>query len=236
MQTMLSKCLQCNFIRNQIYIKSFRTSSYIFDESQQKSTPKPKQKTLFDAIKQHTKNVLIEFKPEKESVQTLLRVQKVTHEISADFKMIYKFPYIHYFGLINRLKIYQTVISIAASIGVAGLGAMGIISSELVTATIGVAMSGCLFFHSLGFVTARFIGIIYFNENTNMIQIAYVDFWGRRRDVQMPVNDIIPRTELPESKINKVWHPLVRYSSKEILKLQLQIGKTFDLDALNKIL
>ncbi|XP_066262680.1 transmembrane protein 186 [Euwallacea similis] len=240
---MLSKCFQCNFIRNQIHIKTFRTSSRIFGESKQNSASettqnvsKSRQKTLLDAIKEHTKHVSIESISEKESVRTLLKVQKVTHEISADFKMIYKFPYIHYFSLINRLKVYHTVISAVASVGVIVLSVTGIVSPGTVATTIGVAISGCFFFYSLGFATARFIGFIYFNENTNTVQIAYVDFWGRRRDVQVPVNDIIPQTELPESIANKVWHPIVRYSSKETLRLQLQVGKIFDLEALNKIL
>lgn len=56
---------------------------------------------------------------------------------------------------------------------------------------------GCLMFYSLGYVMSRFIGFIYYNKKTDVARIAYVDFWGRRRDIEVPVSDIIPQGDEP---------------------------------------
>lgn len=77
----------------------------------------------------------IEDLPQKESLNTILRTQ-IAKNVPADFKMVYKFPEIKYFGLVNRLKAYYTVFSVVIPAGNAILCSSGFLSwNSLFTST-----------------------------------------------------------------------------------------------------
>ncbi|CAG9767191.1 unnamed protein product [Ceutorhynchus assimilis] len=232
---MLLKCIQCIYQRSLIQksvLRTFRTSTYLYDEKDQK------RKAFLDSIKANRAKNITEDSTiaEKESLISLLNVQKVTGPIPKGFKTIYKFPQIRYLGLINRLKVYQTLFTGLTIVGTSLFYFCGILSGNVVISSTVIGLAGCATLYSLGYVAARFVGFIYYNEETDRVRIAYVDFWGRRRDIEIPRDDIMPRADAPVGFINRVWFPLRRYSTNEILKLQLEQGLILDQKILKKIL
>ncbi|KAL1494161.1 hypothetical protein ABEB36_009805 [Hypothenemus hampei] len=215
---MVFRCKQCWFYKKEIIRQNVRTLSF--------------SNSLFNSSTgdEKVRNI-------KNTVLDIIEPQHGVHEIPKDYKTIYKFPLIKYFGLVNRLKVYHTVATVASSIGSTTLLSFELITTDFYITLNGIGLAGCLMFYSLGFAANKFIGFIYYNEKSEMIRVAYVDFWGRRQDVEIPSKDVVPRSEVSEMLlISKPWHSFKTYSGSHKLKLQLEKGIILDSNALNKIL
>ncbi|XP_050297965.1 uncharacterized protein LOC126737220 [Anthonomus grandis grandis] len=230
---MLLNCLKCSNLQK-LTARTLKTTPAMF--LSQGRRQEPQKKSRFQLLKEKQQQTMtIQNLPETESVGTILKVQKHNQEIPKGFKTVYKFPWIKYFGLVNRLKVYQTVFT---GIGVSSSGlswAFGLCDASMFYTVSILGFSGCVFLYSLGMISTNFVGFIYYNDDTDMVRIAYVDYWGRRRDIEVHTSDIIHSDESPVRLINKVWFPLKRHSTSEILKLQLETGIILDKKALNRI-
>lgn len=49
----------------------------------------------------------------------------------------------------------------------------------------------CVALHSAGYFTNNLIGFIYYNQQTEIVKISYADFWGNRKNIEIPVVDIV---------------------------------------------
>ncbi|KAG5863344.1 hypothetical protein JTB14_023119 [Gonioctena quinquepunctata] len=103
-----------------------------------------------------------------------------------------------------------------------------------VTGALGI--SGCVTLYSLGFLTDKFIGFIYYNEEKDLAKVAYVDFWGKRKDITIPANDIVPLKELPSVPWDGLFLTFRRFSTKETLRLNMYFGIIIDKEKIGKIL
>lgn len=90
--------------------------------------------------------------------------------------------------------------------------------------------------YGLGYLTIKFIGFIYYNEQNNLVKISYVDFWGWRKDIEISAKDVVPINELPTSATDGLFLKIRRYSTKEILKLNFQYGIIVEKELIKKIL
>ncbi|GIX85697.1 transmembrane protein 186 [Caerostris extrusa] len=73
----------------------------------------------------------------------------------------------------------------------------------------------------------RLIGIISISKDGKSVKISHLTFWGRKRDVIVPLEDIVPLTESGCSP-NDAYVKLVRFSSKETLYMTLRFGNILD--------
>ncbi|XP_044253112.1 transmembrane protein 186 [Tribolium madens] len=152
----------------------------------------------------------------------------------SDFKTVYKFPFVQGVGLINRLKLYQTVLTSIALPTTAILNQLNIVSQDyiLFTATVGIA--GIVPLYSLGYFANKLVGIVYLNEKQEQVKFAYLDFWGTRKDIVVPMKDIVPFSEVPRSLTDPLYSKIQQFSSKETLKLCTKYG-ILDKTGFNKI-
>lgn len=97
-------------------------------------------------------------------------------------------------------------------------------------------MSSCLALYSLGYLTQDFIGFIYYKEENETAKVSYIDFWGKRKDLEIPTQDIIPITELPVTPFDGLYFTFRRFSSKKTLKLSLKFGIILDKDKIKQVL
>lgn len=71
------------------------------------------------------------------------------------------------------------------------------------------------------------------NREKELIQIAYVDFWGHRKDVTLPISDIEMENKTHKPKI--LGSHCVQKSTDELFRINLRFGIVLDED-LYKIL
>ncbi|XP_056638088.1 transmembrane protein 186 [Diorhabda sublineata] len=152
------------------------------------------------------------------------------------FVTVYKFPYIRPLAAVNRLKILQTVLTGVSIPCTLSLNLMNFVSFEAVQVVSALGISGCVTFYGLGFVTRKFVGFIYYNEEKNLVKVAYIDFWGKRQDIVIPSADIIPREEIPRSITDMIYTKLRRYSTDEYLKYNIRFANIVDQKIFDKIL
>ncbi|XP_023014327.1 transmembrane protein 186 [Leptinotarsa decemlineata] len=168
----------------------------------------------------------------------LLSGTVLNKEVSKDgnYTPVYKFPYIRPLAVVNRLKLYQTILTATSVPAVAIMTQMNYVDVDALKATCFLGLSGCITLYGLGFLTSKFIGFIYYNEEKDVAKVAYVDFWGRRRDLEIPASDVIPINELPHSYMDGLFLTFRRYSTKQTLRLNMQYGIILDKEKISKIL
>ncbi|XP_044758943.1 transmembrane protein 186 [Coccinella septempunctata] len=152
------------------------------------------------------------------------------------YTTVYKFPWIRHMSVFSRLKIYHAagvIISVPVSFV---LASQGIVDAALPLATTYIGLGTGAFLGSLSVVTNRYIGFIYFNGTKETVKVAYVDFWGKRREQEIPLRDIMPFSEASVNYIGQYFYkPLQRYSGGKTLKVNLNYGTVIDQEKFQKI-
>lgn len=73
--------------------------------------------------------------------------------------------------------------------------------------------------YGIGQLCSKFIGFIYVNEDLSTIKVAYVDFWGKRKDIEVPAKDIAAFSEVSPSLTDKFYQKLITSSLPGSLKM-----------------
>lgn len=94
----------------------------------------------------------------------------------------------------------------------------------------------CLALYTLGLLANRFIGFIYYNASTDLLKLAYLDFWGRRRETEIPAKDIIPVSEVETNFKDKIYIILRRYSTKDTFRISTRYGIILEKDIMKQLL
>lgn len=135
-----SKCIQWIHHRMLIQkstLRMLRTSTIYLDSDNEKNTIRdryvpPKKRSLLKAIRDHRrKNMTIDEVPEKESLSTLLKVQKANVKLPEDFRTVYKFPGIRHIALFNRLKAYHSIFTVMSCVPATAFYYAGMLSSDI---------------------------------------------------------------------------------------------------------
>lgn len=83
--------------------------------------------------------------------------------------------------------------------------------------------------HTISLIGYNVVGFIYYNEKTDEVKLAYVNYWGKRKDAIIKGEDIIPISSSPPSRSNwDLFVSLRRYSTDESWKLALKHGQILD--------
>ncbi|CAG9857092.1 unnamed protein product [Phyllotreta striolata] len=151
------------------------------------------------------------------------------------YKTIYKFPYIKQFVLMDRIKLYQTSVTALCAPFSIILHQLDYISGDVVGFIWALGFSMCLTLYSVGFLTTKHVGFIYYNEEENLVKVAYGDFWGRRKEIEIPVKDIVPLSDLPVSWTDGLFIKFKRFSTPEVLRLNFRFGVVVDKELMKKI-
>lgn len=187
--------------------------------------------------------------------QYIQKNEQIKNEPDSSWIQIYKFPFIRGIAAINKLKVYQLGITAMAvpfslfmeqmrefptdtTLVVGYIGNImfkSIRKHELITIFIGI--SGTFTLSIVGYLLKNMVGLVYINSNnTDIVKISYMDFWGRRRDVEKQISDIVPLSEISKSIFDQYFTKLKFYSSdKEGYKLVHRFGGIVDLDMFSKV-
>lgn len=99
---------------------------------------------------------------------------------------------------------------------------------------LGFSLVGGLSLYSMVFENT--IGIIKHNENKDKLMVSYIDFWGKRQDEIIPVEQWIPLCDLPKRFSDK-FYITVEYNNCNLKrKLYLRENYIRDQESFKKLL
>ncbi|XP_046665397.1 transmembrane protein 186 [Homalodisca vitripennis] len=157
-------------------------------------------------------------------------------ENDALYKEIYRFPAIKVGYTLHKLKWYQTLLT-AAAVPISGmLYVGGFIEPVWIFNVIFSGVLVTLNLYGYAMLFNRAIGFIYLNKDETTVKIAYLDYWGKRVDMEIPVEEVVPLSESPRPLNGMVFKQIVFYSDDHLkLKLYLRHGKVTNEDGFDQV-
>lgn len=160
-------------------------------------------------------------------------LQKVQPQSSQDdrhqnYDVIFKFPYIVFARIVCRLKLYQTAATTLAVPCAGYLAHVGSVDLQTVTSIVLINGLAFVMLYVMGEIFRRIIGLIYYNPEADVVKISHLTFWGKRRDIIVPRNDIVPLADTSD-RPSDIYIRLLRYSQPKFsLFLCVRFGGIVD--------
>lgn len=110
--------------------------------------------------------------------------------VSSSFIPVYRFPYVPLCAAINKIKKIQLYVFVVTAPTSYVCYMINVCGSQipLAVSTVGIASTIALF--SVGQLFSRIIGNVYVSRDQEQVKLAYLDFWGKRKDVICDIKDI----------------------------------------------
>lgn len=149
-----------------------------------------------------------------EKKDTAKNINHKLNELQENWMPIYRYPKIRAISVLNKLKNYQILASTVA-IPVSFF----VFPDELfVISYSALALAASLSFGS--FLIKNSIGVIYVHKkDENLVRIAYISFWGARKDSEFAKDEIIQLADLPKKITDKFYTTLKFKNGHEEIKL-----------------
>ena len=151
------------------------------------------------------------------------------------FTKFYRFPYIVHVRAVSRLKLYQTCVTVVMIPLMGVYCALGKADISSMYMAISVATFATVMLFAISAYTRRLIGILSFNEAEDIVKVSRLTFWGNRRDIYLPLQSIIPLSEMTGNS-EDIYTKFCRYDSDEVLYISLRFGGIEDKDKFIKAL
>ncbi|XP_064178767.1 transmembrane protein 186 [Anguilla rostrata] len=163
-------------------------------------------------------------------LSTFPRIQareKPENPPSHNFTLIYSFPAIRILRVISRLKLAQTGITMLLLPPVHYLYYQGQVTYTLMCYSTGIAVFAAIMLYSLSHYLRRVVGMIYLDNSKTTLKVSHLTFWGNRRDLYLPVTDVMTLGDTGDSK-NEPLLCLKRYSCPDTLYFSTRFGHVMD--------
>uniref|UniRef100_A0A5S6QH61 Transmembrane protein 186 n=1 Tax=Trichuris muris TaxID=70415 RepID=A0A5S6QH61_TRIMR len=129
---------------------------------------------------------------------------------------IYRFKWIALASAVSRLKLVQTAFTTLLVPVAAVAFQNGAISLIDLSCVVSVALFALIMLYVMSYGLRRIIGVVSVDSVASVIRIGYLDFWGRRRNVIVPIDDVVPLSDANVAP-NDFWAPVRRYSDTTFL-------------------
>ncbi|XP_075035935.1 transmembrane protein 186 [Mixophyes fleayi] len=150
-----------------------------------------------------------------------------TEDDTKNFNLIYKFPGIQYCRAISRLKLLQTTLTVLLIPPIYYYYLQGQLSQFTVVYFTGTAVFAGFMLYSLSYYLRRIIGMIYVDDDVTTLKVSYLTFWGNRRNLFVPVEDVKKLSETGDGKRELIFQ-FGRYSSPDVLYFTTRFGQILD--------
>ncbi|XP_024085456.1 transmembrane protein 186 [Cimex lectularius] len=150
------------------------------------------------------------------------------------FNVIYRFTPILIGSLVNRLKKIQLYITCTTVPVSYGFFLTDYCSGDLpvsVATLCGLSMLGTA---AIGQFFTRTIGFIYISDDGQEVKLSYVDFWGRRKNICLPPDEILPLSHSPRYFTDMLYQRVFLTTSVKPLKL-MKFGEITNTEGFYKI-
>lgn len=95
------------------------------------------------------------------------------------------------------------------------------------TYSLGIASFACLMLYVISYYLRRLIGIIALNGTGDILKVSHLNFWGRREDFYVPVEQVVPIAQY-EARVYDAYIPFLRYDDKGKYYMSLRWGGILD--------
>ncbi|XP_030081990.1 transmembrane protein 186, partial [Drosophila hydei] len=142
-----------------------------------------------------------------------------------DWRPIYRLPLIRLVAAFNRLKVYQAILTAAGTPLVFALQNAGHVSGDALGIYAAIGVSGLMTLSLGSYLSSNMIGFIYVNDQHDQLKLAYVDFWGRRKESLVDIEDLLPDWEPKSKQRLGFYQPIcLRDNEKQRYKLIHRFG------------
>ncbi|CAD7011333.1 unnamed protein product [Ceratitis capitata] len=144
---------------------------------------------------------------------------------TTEWTTIYRLPLIRLAAGFQRLKIYQGLFTTIALPISFGLSQVGHISPSSVAIVGSIGVSGLVTLSLFSLLIRNLIGFIYINNELDKVKVAYVDFWGKRCESIIDINDLDVDWSKARPTAFNIYQKIRLYSDKnQMYKLMLNYG------------
>lgn len=148
----------------------------------------------------------------------------------SEWNTIYKCNKIKHLLAVVNLKYYQfgfTVLAVPVSFFIP-VADPSVIASIGITGTISLALGSYAMRNAIGFIYTN-------KKNPNLVKLAYLTFWGGRKDIEIDVGEVKPLSELPVTKLDNFFTNIEIHDNPMRLKLIYKYGGVVDSDEFNRV-
>lgn len=85
-----------------------------------------------------------------------------------------------------------------------------------------------MWLHTLGILCNNLVGYIYLKLDEEKAILSHINYWGKRIDLEMPLNEIIPISDNPASITDPLYRKIMLCSQKHNLKINMKFGRIVD--------
>ena len=170
------------------------------------------------------------------SVSRLLKQTGGNEEVQEppEFKAFYRLPSIVGLRILSRVKIAQTCLTIAILPPLSYYHSLGVFTTSQLQFAIGVATFALFMLYAMSFYLRRVIGAMYLHRDGDLVKISHLTFWGKRQDMLVPVEDIVPLGE-GSNRTGEVLMKFERYSTRDVFYFTPRFGYFVDPNAFLKV-
>lgn len=146
-----------------------------------------------------------------------------------EWRTIYSLPSIRLVAALSKLKVYQGAITVAGLPIAFALGQTGQLTTDVFGIYAAIGVSGLATLSLVSLAARNLVGFIYINEQQDLLKLAYVDFWGRRKETLVDTEDLLPNWEQSTASRLKFVVPIsLRSDPKQRYKLLNRFGQVSD--------
>ncbi|KAL7834015.1 hypothetical protein AOLI_G00289750 [Acnodon oligacanthus] len=153
---------------------------------------------------------------------------------SQEYSLIYAFPAIRGLRALSRLKLMQTGVTAALLPTVYYFYLQGQASVTLLTYTTGIAAFAAVMLYAISHYIRRVVGMMYLDSTQCTLKVSHLSFWGHRRDVYLPVSDVMTLGDAGDSPGEPILR-LKRYSCSDTLYFFPRLGRVVDKHGFEKV-
>ena len=144
-----------------------------------------------------------------------------------DYTKVFSFPHVVRVAIFQRLKIYMT----GACVGLYPLVLTFNPNPSATSVALMTLISfSCTSLMVIGEFMRRVVGIVYIDKNQTNVRFAHITFWGKRRDIEVNIEDIKFASETNQNFENVYWLVKFQDPKKSSLIISTRFGGIEDPD------
>ncbi|XP_011874335.1 PREDICTED: transmembrane protein 186 [Vollenhovia emeryi] len=145
-----------------------------------------------------------------------------------EYKVIYMLPFIRQASNINVVKYRCTLLVGAATPAIVGLCLTGILSLDTTLASITSGALLTAWLHTIGILCNNLVGYVYLKLDEEKAILSYIDYWGKRIDLEISANEILPVSDNPIRITDALYRKIIFPSRNQSLKINIKFGRIID--------
>lgn len=148
--------------------------------------------------------------------------------------MIYCQPHMRLLRAVSRLKLLQTSITVLLLPPLLLLHLQGSVSLFVVGYSSSVALLAAVMLYTVSHFLRRVVGAMYLDGSQRTLKVSHLTFWGRRRDVLLPLDDVMTVGDSGDSP-GEIILRLRTYSSSHTFYFSTRLGRVVDTPGFHKV-